>query len=94
MMRLVVQSCDDPSELYQVTAATVGELVSTMLLDRDVTNDPEIVATLLENIAKAMRQGGEPVKEFDVSSPECAYIVLFYEDAGDDDGSAYLPNGV
>jgi hypothetical protein len=95
MYRLRIESCENPDEGFTFDHEHLSGLIATCVTelansDRFMSDPILEAATLLDTIVRAMKQhdAGDPpiAREFDFSSPEDAYYVVFYEDSDDDDG--------
>lgn len=94
MIRIKIEGIDS-DERYtfdsETIAGAIADCVQTLAPGESFFSIPSEMADLLETIAQAIRKhdNGEPAvaREWDFSSPESAYFVLFFEDASDDDGT-------
>jgi hypothetical protein len=94
MYRIRIESCENADEGFTFDHETLAECITTSITEFSNAvgwfNVKEM-ATLLDTIVEAMRKhdDGEPpiAKEWDFSSPEEGYYVVFFEDSEDDDGT-------
>jgi hypothetical protein len=94
MIRIKIEACDS-DELYFFDSETISGAVAACVkqlgFGDSSLNTPSEMAELLSTIAEAIRRydNGEPpvAHSWDFSSPESAFYVVFFEDAGDDDGT-------
>lgn len=93
MYRIRIESCENINESYTFDAETLAGVIALCLTelssdDYSQLDLTEAMAILLETIAEAMRrhEAGDPpiAKQWDFSSPEEAYYVMFFEDSDDD----------
>lgn len=97
MRRLVIQALDNIDERHVVESENTMQLVAMLLnvlSNGDMADVTTEVADLLDTICSAMRNHdkGEPptARCWDFSAPERGYLVCFFEDSEDDDGSLYM----
>lgn len=94
MIRIKIEGCDS-GERYTFDSETISGAVADCVRElgqgESSLNIPSEMADLLETIAESIRRydnGELPVaRHWDFSAPESAYYVLFFEDAGEDDGT-------
>ena len=94
MYRIRIESCANADESYTFDAETLADVITTCVTGvsnaKGWLNISEM-ATLLDTIVEAMRrhEAGDPpiAKEWDFSSPDDAYYIMFFEESEEDDGT-------